>query len=105
MALRSYWKGYLKLSLVSCSVALYAATSSSERVRFNMLNRATRNRLKQQYVDAVTGDPVASDERIRGYAVEKEEYVTVENEELFSYRRQGQRSGRLGGLVRLAPRP
>jgi DNA end-binding protein Ku len=82
MALRAYWKGYLKLSLVSCSVALFAATSSSERVRFNMLNRATGNRLKQQYVDAVTGELVAADERVRGYAVEKEEYVTVENEEL-----------------------
>ncbi|MDX2201640.1 MAG: Ku protein [Hyphomicrobiaceae bacterium] len=82
MAPRSSWKGYLKLSLVSASVALYPATSSTEKVRFNMLNRETGNRLKRQMVDAVTGDVVDSEAQIRGFAIGKDTYVTVEDEEL-----------------------
>src|SRR5256885_14032003 len=82
MAPRSNWKGYLKLSLVSASIAIYPATSSSEKVRFNTLNRATGNRLKRQMVDAVTGDIVESDEQIKGYAVGKDQYVQVEDDEL-----------------------
>ena len=64
MAARANWKGYLKLSLVSCAVALYPATSTSSRVRFNMLNRATGNRVKQQYIDPVTQETVEADERV-----------------------------------------
>jgi len=82
MAPRSNWKGYLKLSLVSASIAIYPATSASEKVRFNTLNRATGNRLKRQMVDAVTGDVVESEEQIKGYAVGKDQYVTVEDDEL-----------------------
>lgn len=79
---RSNWKGYLKLSLVSCPVALYSAASASEKVAFNMLNAATGNRLKQQYVDAETGDVVERDERVKGYEIAKGDYVTVTDEEL-----------------------
>ena len=75
MAPRSNWKGYLKLSLVSASIAIYPATSSTEKVRFNTLNRATGNRLKRQMVDAVTGEEVESEEQIKGYAVGKDQYV------------------------------
>ena len=75
MAPRSNWKGYLKLSLVSASIAIYPATSSTEKVRFNTLNRATGNRLKRQMVDAVTGEVVESEEQIKGYAVGKDQYV------------------------------
>src|SRR6476620_3553705 len=82
MAPRSNWKGYLKLSLVSASIAIYPATSSSEKVRFNTLNRATGNRLKRQMVDALTGDVVESDEQVKGYAIGKDTYVQVEDEEL-----------------------
>ena len=82
MAPRSNWKGYLKLSLVSASIAIYPATSSSEKVRFNTLNRATGNRLKRQMVDGVTSEVVESDEQIKGYAVGKDQYVTVEDDEL-----------------------
>lgn len=82
MAPRSNWKGYLKLSLVSAAVAIYPATSSTERVRFNMLNRATGNRLKRQMVDAVTGKEVDSESQVRGFAVGKDSYVIVEDEEL-----------------------
>ena len=82
MAPRSNWKGYLKLSLVSASIAIYPATSSSEKVRFTTLNRATGNRLKRQMLDSVTGDVVESDGQIKGYAVGKDQYVMVEDEEL-----------------------
>src|ERR1700674_132549 len=82
MAPRSNWKGYLKLSLVSASIAIYPVTSSSEKVRFNTLTRATGNRLKRQMVDGVTGDVVESEEQIKGYAVGKDQYVTVEDDEL-----------------------
>jgi len=84
MAPRSNWKGYLKLSLVSASIAIYPATSSSEKVRFNTLNRATGNRLKRQMVDSVTGEEVPTEEQVKGYAVGKDQYITVEDDELSS---------------------
>jgi DNA end-binding protein Ku len=86
MAARANWKGYLKLSLVSCAVALYPATSSSSRVRFNTLNRATGNRVKQQYIDPATGDIVDAEDRVKGYEVGKNAYVIVEDEELEAVR-------------------
>lgn len=79
---RSTWKGYLKLSLVSCAVALYNATSASERVAFNTLNRKTGNRLKQNMVDSVTEEPVDPTERVKGYQVSKGQYVMVEDDDL-----------------------
>lgn len=82
MAPRAYWKGSLKLSLVSCPVALYPASTSVEKTRFHMINRETGNRLKQQMVDAETGDVVDSEQKGRGYELKKGEYVEVEKEEL-----------------------
>src|SRR6202158_551613 len=82
MAPRSNWKGYLKLSLVSAAIAIYPATSASEKVRFNTLNRATGNRLKRQMLDSVTGEEVESDQQVKGYAIGKDQYVIVEDEEL-----------------------
>lgn len=82
MAPRAYWKGYLKLSLVSCPIALYPATSSSERVSFNRINKKTGHRLKQQQVDAETGDPVERDDIGRGYEVAKGQYIQVKDEEI-----------------------
>lgn len=82
MAARSIWKGYLKLSLVSCAVALYTAASSSSRVRFNTLNRKTGNRVRRQFVDAATGEPVESEDQVKGFPVAKNEYVVVEDEEI-----------------------
>ena len=76
------WKGYLKLSLVSASIAIYPATSSSETVRFNTLNRATGNRLQRKIVDAVTEEEVPTKEQVKGYAIGKDQYVQVEDEEL-----------------------
>src|SRR3954465_11422581 len=82
MAPRPNWKGYLKLSLVSCSVALYTATSTSQRVRFNIINKSTGNRVRNQVVDSETDEPVEQDDRVKGYQVEKGQYVLVEDEEL-----------------------
>ena len=79
---RSSWKGYLKLSLVSCAVALYNATSASERVSFNTLNRKTGNRLKQQMLDSVTEEPVDPSDRVKGYQFAKGQYVMVEDDDL-----------------------
>jgi DNA end-binding protein Ku len=86
MAARANWKGYLKLSLVSCAVALYPATSSSSRVRFNTLNRATGNRVKQQYVDPDSGETVDAEDRVKGYEIAKNAYVIVEDDELEAIR-------------------
>jgi DNA end-binding protein Ku len=82
VAPRSNWKGYLKLSLVSASIAIYPVTSSSEKVRFNTLNRATGNRLKRQMLDSVTGEAVETEEQVKGYAVARDQYVIVEDDEL-----------------------
>jgi DNA end-binding protein Ku len=82
MAPRAYWKGYLKLSLVSCPIALYPAASSSERVSFNRINKKTGHRLKQQNVDAETGEPVEKDDVGRGYEIAKGQYLQVEDDEL-----------------------
>ena len=82
MAPRANWKGYLRLSLVSCPIALYPASSLSEKVSFNRLNRKTGNRLKQQNVDSETGDVVPREDIARGYEVAKGQYLVVEDEEL-----------------------
>jgi DNA end-binding protein Ku len=86
MAPRANWKGYLKLSLVSCAVALYPATSSSARVRFHTLNKATGNRVKRQFIDPETGEEVAADEQVKGYEAGKGSYVLVSDEELEAIR-------------------
>src|SRR5436190_23541609 len=77
VAPRPYWKGYLKLSLVSCSIAIYPATSSSERVSFNQINSKTGSRIKYKKVDADTGDEVEAADIVKGYQVEKNVYVTI----------------------------
>lgn len=86
MAPRANWKGYLKLSLVSCAVALYPATSSSERVRFHTLNRETGNRVKRQFIDAETEEVVEPDEQVKGYEVGKGSFIVMDDEELESIR-------------------
>ena len=82
MAPRPNWKGYLKLSLVSCPVALYPATTTSERVTFRTLNRETGNRVRRQFVDEQTGDPVEGENQIKGYEVAKGEFIQIEDDEL-----------------------
>ncbi len=82
MAPRANWKGYLKLSLVSCPIALFPVASTTERISFHLVNRATGNRLRQQYIDSVTGDIVERDERVRGYEIGKGDYITLEESEI-----------------------
>jgi len=78
---RANWKGYLRLSLVSCPIALFPASSLSEKVSFNRINRKTGNRLKQQNVDSETGEVVPRDDIARGYEIGKGQYLIVEDEE------------------------
>ncbi len=82
MAARALWKGHLKVAELNCAVALYAAATTSERVSFHMLNRATRHRLHRQYVDEETGEPVEREERVKGYETGKDQYVLIEPEEI-----------------------
>jgi DNA end-binding protein Ku len=82
MAPRPNWKGFLKLSLVSCAVALFPATSTSQRIRFNIINRATGNRIRNEVIDAESGEPVAPEDRVKGYEVDKGQYVLLEEDEL-----------------------
>jgi DNA end-binding protein Ku len=79
---RPNWKGFLKLSLVSCSVAMYSATTTSQRIRFNIINRNTGNRIHNQVVDAETGEPVEPEDRVKGYKVEGDQYILLEDDEL-----------------------
>lgn len=82
MAPRAYWKGYLRLSLVSCPIQLFPAASEREKVRFHQLNRSTGNRIRYQKVDADTGDEVATDDIVKGYEVSKGEYIELDKDEL-----------------------
>jgi DNA end-binding protein Ku len=81
-ARRAFWKGHLKLSLVTCAVALYPAASQSEKTRFHQINRKTGNRLRQQMVDAETGRVVDKANKGRGYELGNGKYVEIEPEEL-----------------------
>jgi DNA end-binding protein Ku len=82
MAPRANWKGFLRLSLVTCPVALYPATSESEKISFNQLNRKTGHRIKYAKVDADTGEEVPSEDIVKGYALDKETFIEVTKEEL-----------------------
>src|ERR1700761_8983116 len=82
MAPRANWKGFLRLSLVTCPVALYPATSESEKISFNQLNRKTGHRIKYTKVDADTGEEVPNEDIVKGYMLEKDQFVEVTKEKL-----------------------
>jgi DNA end-binding protein Ku len=82
MAPRPFWKGYLKLSLVTCPVAMTPATTDNAKIRFHVLNRRTGNRVESRYVDALDGAPVDEDNLVKGYAKGEEDFVLFEDEEL-----------------------
>lgn len=82
MAPRAYWKGYLKLSLVSCPIALYPATSEREKISFHQLNRDTGNRIRYKKIDAETGDEVDNADIVKGYELAKGEYIELEPSEI-----------------------
>ena len=82
MAPRANWKGFLRLSLVTCPVALYPATSDSEKISFNQINRNTGHRIKYLKVDADTGEEVSSDDIMKGYKVDTDTYIELSKDEL-----------------------
>ena len=82
MAPRPAWKGYLKLSLVTCAVELSGATTQSEKVSFRTLNRQTGNAVRRQYMDSASGKPVNEKSEVRGYEVEKDEFLIIEDEDI-----------------------
>jgi len=82
VAPRAYWKGYLKLSLVSCPISLFPATSGREKISFHQLNRNTGNRIRYRKVDAETGDDVEAADIVKGYEVSKGDYIVLEPDEL-----------------------
>src|ERR1700755_99013 len=82
MAPRANWKGFLRLSLVTCPVALYPATSESEKVSFNQLNRKTGHRIKYAKVDADTGEEVANEDIVKGYKVDTDTFIELTKDEL-----------------------
>ncbi|KQS93798.1 Ku protein [Rhizobium sp. Leaf391] len=82
VAPRANWKGFIKFGEVACPVALYTAASSSERIAFNTLNRKTGNRVKREFVDSETGDPVERDEQVKGYEIENGQYIVLEPDEV-----------------------
>ncbi len=79
---RANWKGFLRLSLVTCPVALFPATSEAEKVSFNQINRKTGNRIKYMKVDAETGEEVDADDIVKGYKIDKSTYIEVTGEEI-----------------------
>ncbi|RVH34239.1 non-homologous end joining protein Ku [Sinorhizobium meliloti] len=79
---RANWKGYIKFGEVTCPVALYTAASSSERIAFNTLNRKTGNRVKREFIDSETGDPVEREDQVKGYEVGNGQYVVLEADEV-----------------------
>jgi DNA end-binding protein Ku len=82
MAPRAYWKGFLKLSLVSCPISLFPATSEREKISFHQLNKETGHRIRYRKVDADTGDEVEQANIIKGYEVGKGEYIELDPDEL-----------------------
>lgn len=82
VAPRANWKGCIKFGEVACPVALYTAASSSERIAFDTLNRKTGNRVKREFVDSETGDPVERDEQVKGYGIENGQYIILEPDEV-----------------------
>jgi DNA end-binding protein Ku len=84
MAPRAYWKGFLRLSLVSCPIQLFPATSESEKIRFNQINKETGNRIRYRKVDEETGEEVDPESIIKGYEVAKGHYVEVADDEIES---------------------
>ncbi|OCJ05049.1 Ku protein [Rhizobium sp. AC44/96] len=82
MARQTYWKGYLKLSLVTASVSLTPATTDSNQLRFHVLNRKTNNRVESRYVDSVTHKPISDKDQVKGYPRGEDDYVILEDAEI-----------------------
>ena len=92
MAVRPSWEGHLRLSLVTCPVALYAATTEAETIRFNLINPETNNRVRMKTVDAVTGDELARGDLVKGFEIAKGEYVLLDKEDFESVKLESTRT-------------
>jgi DNA end-binding protein Ku len=92
MAVKPSWEGHLRLSLVTCPVALYPATTEAETVRFNLINPQTNNRIKMKTVDAGTGEEVSRSDLVKGYQVAKDEYVLLDKEDFEAVKLESTRS-------------
>ena len=99
MAVRSAWKGYIKLSLVTCAVELFNATTATEKVSFRILNRATGNTVHRQYVDAGTGKVVGDDDEIKGYETSSGHYLLIEEDEIEAVQIESNHTLNLEGFV------
>ncbi len=99
MAPRPAWKGYLKLSLVTCAVEITNVVTHSERVSFRVLNRKTGNTVRRIYVDAGTGKPVGEDDEIKGYEVDSGRFVHIEEDEIEAVRVESSDMLNLDGFV------
>src|SRR3954469_19275690 len=79
---RSQWRGFLKLSLVSCPIALYPAITDAHKIKFRQVNRRTGNRVRHQLVDMLTGEKVEAHDKGRGYEVGAQQFLPVEEQEI-----------------------
>ena len=102
MAPRASWKGFLKIAEVTCPVALYAAASTIERIALHTINRPTGHRIRRQFVDAETGDTVERDDQVKGYEVGKDEYVSVEPDEIAAVIPHGDKTVTVSAFIDLA---
>ncbi|PSJ64089.1 Ku protein [Pseudaminobacter soli (ex Li et al. 2025)] len=99
MTPRPAWKGYLKLSLVTCAVQLTNVTTNAERVSFRTINRETGNTVKRQYIDAVTGKPVEDKNEVKGYPIDKDQFLLVEEDEIEALHIESEHTMSLDGFV------
>jgi DNA end-binding protein Ku len=99
MAPRPYWRGYLRLSLVTCLVVLYPATTQAERTHFHQINKRTGNRLRQQMVDEETGKVVDKADKGRGYELSKGKYVEIDEDELEAIQLESTRTIEIDSFV------
>ena len=99
MAVRPAWKGYIKLSLVTCAVELFNATTATEKVSFRILNRATGNTVNRQYVDSETGKVVGDEDEIKGYEISKDKYLLIEEDEIEAVQIESNHTLNLDGFV------
>jgi len=102
LAPRASWKGFLKIAEVTCPVALYAAASTTERIALHTINRRTGNRIQREFVDAETGETVERDDQVKGYEVGKDEYVSLEPEEIAAVIPHGDRTLTVSAFIDLA---
>ena len=99
LAQRALWKGFLTISEITCPVGLYTAASTSDRIAFHMVNRATGHRINRQFVDGETGKPVSREEQVKGYDQGGEDYIILEPDEIAAAIPEGDKSIAIGSFI------